>query len=167
MRAEEYAVFGNFPEVVQAEDLEASGIRQNGARPSHEAMQAAQALNTLVPWPEKQVIGVGENDPGIEIVLEIARGKRFHGRLGTHRHEDRRLDGAVRRMQETGASARFGTRGLYFESEPGHPGLFLRIEKSLACARGSERPRNERYEALLDEPAAREAERQNTEGGGY
>ncbi len=42
MRAECDTFLGNFAKLIQTENLEAPGIGQDGPRPCHETMQAAQ-----------------------------------------------------------------------------------------------------------------------------
>jgi len=52
MRLEHHALFGDLAQPAQAEDLEASGIGEDGPRPVHELVQAAEAADGLVPRPQ-------------------------------------------------------------------------------------------------------------------
>jgi hypothetical protein len=70
-----------------------------------------------VAGTQKQMIGVGEDYFGIEIVEEVAWGKTLDGALGTDGHEDRRFDCAVRRVKQAGPGARVWTNGLNFKAE--------------------------------------------------
>ena len=85
MRAEEDAFFGDFAQGLETEDLEAAGIGEDGSRPGHELVQAAQLADELVAGTQKQMIGVGENDFGVEVVDQIARGESFDGGLACRR----------------------------------------------------------------------------------
>src|SRR6202012_5197728 len=69
---------------------------------------------------KKQMIGVGQDDTGVELILEIPRRERLHSALCADRHEDGCLDGPVGGVKETGASAGLGTNGLYFETNSLH-----------------------------------------------
>ena len=50
------------PEVREAEDLEAAGIGQDRPVPAHEPMQPAEPGDPLVAGPQREVVGVGEDD---------------------------------------------------------------------------------------------------------
>ena len=80
-------------------------------RPGHEAVQPAQLADQFVAGAQEQVIGVGQDDAGVEILREVALGEPFDGGLRADRHEDGRFDVAVRGVQQAGAGARCrGTR---------------------------------------------------------
>ncbi len=95
MRAEEDAFFGDFAEGIEAEDLETAGIGKNGAGPGHELVESAHAFNAFVAGAEEKMVGVGEDDFGIEVIDEIAGRKTFDGALSANGHEDRGFDDAV------------------------------------------------------------------------
>lgn len=61
------------------------------------------------------MIGVGENNFGIEFPGQIPLHDPFDGRLGADRHEYGGLDNSVVGVKQTGARARLGTNGLNFE----------------------------------------------------
>ena len=61
------------------------------------------------------MIGVGEDDLGVQLVGQVALGEAFDGGLRADRHEDRRLDGAVGGVEQAGARAGVGAFGLQFE----------------------------------------------------
>ena len=46
----------------ERKDLETAGVRQQGAAPIHEAVDAADAADELVAGAEVEVVGVGEDD---------------------------------------------------------------------------------------------------------
>ena len=77
----------------------------------------AQLLNQFVSRPKVQVVRIGEKNLHTEIVRQVALGQTFHSRLSAHRHEDRGLDGTVRRVQKSRAGASFGALGLHFECD--------------------------------------------------
>ena len=115
VRAEQHAVFGDLAQVAQAEDLEAAGIGQDGARPGHEVVQPAEFADQLVAGAQEQVIGVGQDDLGIEFVCQIALHDAFDGGLRAHRHEDGSFDDAVRGVDAAGARAGVGALGDEFK----------------------------------------------------
>ena len=96
----------------QREDLEPAGVREHRAFPTHEFVNAAEALKHLRPRPQEQVISVGEQDLRTGVFQRL-RGLRLHGRLGAHRHKERRLHLVVQRAESSGARTRPG--GLGFE----------------------------------------------------
>src|SRR5215475_10596954 len=51
MRLEAHTFVRNLAQFCQAENLKAAAVRQNGSRPSGEAMQAAHFFHDLVPRP--------------------------------------------------------------------------------------------------------------------
>ena len=58
MGAESHALFCNFPQMSQAEHLEAAAVCKDGSVPIHELVQAARFPYDLVARPQIQVIGV-------------------------------------------------------------------------------------------------------------
>jgi hypothetical protein len=52
--------------------LKTAGVGKDGPGPGHEAVKPAEAFNALVPGPKKQVVRIGQDDLGIEIILEIS-----------------------------------------------------------------------------------------------
>ena len=115
MRAKQHAFLGDFAKVAEAEDLEAAGIGQDRARPRHELVQTAQFADQLVSGAQEQMIGIGQDDFGVEFAFQIALRNAFDRGLRAHRHEDRRLDDAVSGVQQPGARARVGALGLEFK----------------------------------------------------
>ena len=61
------------------------------------------------------MIGVGENDLGIEFPSQVPLHDSFDTRLRAHRHKDRRLDDSVIGVKQAGARTRLRTDGLNFE----------------------------------------------------
>ncbi len=100
--AERDAVVVDPRRVEQREDLEAARVGEQGARPAHEAVQAAELLDQLLAGPQVQVVGVAEDDLRAER-LELERVERLHRGLRADRHEDGGLDGAVRELERGGA----------------------------------------------------------------
>ncbi len=120
VRLKDDALVGDFAQAGEAEDLEAAGIGEDGVGPRHEAVQAAHAADGFVAGAEVEVIGVGEQDFDAEIGGEVALVEPFDGGLGADGHEDRGLDGSMRRVQQTGAGAGGGTFGDDFEGDLRH-----------------------------------------------
>lgn len=71
------------------------------------------------------MICVAEDDLRVQIVEQIARQKRFDGRLGSHRHEYGGFNIAVRGVQNAGARTGGGTSGVKLET--GHR-IYCRID---------------------------------------
>src|SRR5438876_823280 len=105
MGMEQDALFGDLANAGEAEHLESARIGEDGARPGHEFVQSAELPDQLVPWAQIEMISVAEQDPGVELRAQIALREALDGGLRPHRHEDRRLDVTMRRMQHAGPCA--------------------------------------------------------------
>ncbi len=68
-------------------------------------MQPAELADEFVAGTQIEMVGVGKNDFCAELFERFLR-QGFDGSLRTHRHEERRLDGAVGRGQAAAARAR-------------------------------------------------------------
>ena len=99
MGAEQNAIVGDFAKIVEAEDLEAAGIGEDGPRPGHEAVETAEALDAFVTGTKKQMVGVGEDNFRVEFRFQIALGESFDRGLCADGHEYRSFDNAMRGMQ--------------------------------------------------------------------
>ncbi|HTQ86824.1 MAG TPA: hypothetical protein VMI93_11475, partial [Candidatus Solibacter sp.] len=93
--AEADAIVGDFAERAEGENLEASGVGEEGARPTDETMQAAHAPDDFVAGPQVEVIRVAEDDFGAERFKDLV-GDGFDRSLRADRHEDWCLDGLMR-----------------------------------------------------------------------
>ena len=82
----------------QAVDLEAAAVGEDRAVPAHEAVQAAQLGDQVVAGPQGEMIGVAEDDLRAGFASWCGR-QTLDGGLGADRHEHRRFDDAVRRVQ--------------------------------------------------------------------
>ncbi len=98
VRAEGDAVVVEPPPALQAEDLKAAGVGEDGAVPRHETVQAARCLDRFKARPQPEMIGVGEHDLRLRFA-QFVRREAFDGRRGAHRHERRRLHASVRELQ--------------------------------------------------------------------
>ena len=56
--------------MIQAEDLKAAGIREDGMRPAHKFMQSAQAANTLMPRAQIEMVGIAQQNLGVDFFQE-------------------------------------------------------------------------------------------------
>jgi hypothetical protein len=79
----------------KAEDLESSTVRQHRTGPADELMEPSTPRDELVAGPEKQVIGVPEDDLGARLA-KVTMKRRLDGSLRTDRHERRGVHYAVR-----------------------------------------------------------------------
>ena len=73
MRLEDDAVFAQPCAATQTEDLVAAGIGEDRPRPAHERVQTAEACDQIVARTQVQVIRIGEDDLGAEIVEHLDR----------------------------------------------------------------------------------------------
>src|SRR5579884_2154897 len=120
MRAEGDTFFGDFAEFAEAEDLEAAGIRENGARPGHETVKAAELADSFDAGAQVKVIGVAEENLDTQFFEDILRHSLYRG-LCADRHEHRGLNGPMGGVQATTAGCAAGLG--YFEGER-HEGRF-------------------------------------------
>ena len=80
---------------VQGKDLVPARIGEHRARPRHQPVDPAQPLEHFRPRPQQQMIGVSQDDRRARGV-QVARFQGLDRGLGAHRHEDRRINYAMR-----------------------------------------------------------------------
>ena len=117
MRLEHHALFRDLAQPAQAEDLEASGIGEDGPRPIHELVQAAELADGFVAGPQIEMIGVAEDDVRVEVVDQIPRQEAFDSGLCTDRHEDGSFDVAMSGVQNPRPRPGPRTSSLNFKTE--------------------------------------------------
>src|SRR5579885_2989929 len=105
VRTKAYALVSDFAQLREAIDLVSAGIGENRARPGHEPVQAAQPAHQLVPRPQVQMIGIGEDNGRAELLEGLLPQALYRG-LRPHRHERRSLHRAMWRLKH--AAARTG-----------------------------------------------------------
>src|ERR1700693_3246940 len=71
-------------------------------RPAHETVQSLMRGDYVESRPQPEVVGVAENDLRAKL-LELARRHGLDRAVGADRHEDRRLNRAVRERQTPAA----------------------------------------------------------------
>ena len=71
MRAELHPFFADLAQLVEAEDLKATGIGKHGPRPGDKTVQPSQPPDQLVTRPQVQVIGIGENDLRVQLFEQM------------------------------------------------------------------------------------------------
>ena len=103
-RGERDAVLADLAQRAEAEHLEAARVGEDRPLPAHEPVQAAVRRDHLLPGPKPQVEGVAEDDLRA-LRDELVRRHRLDGAVGAHRHEDRRLDDAVRELEAAAPGA--------------------------------------------------------------
>ena len=111
VRAEDGGMVGDLAGGGEAVDLEAAAVGEDRAVPVHEAMQAAHLGDEVVAGAEGEVIGVAEDHAGAGR-FELVGRQALDGGLGADGHEDRRIDGAVRRVQTAAAGGAVGGQDL-------------------------------------------------------
>ena len=102
MRAKCDALFGDFAQFVQAENLKAAGIGKDRARPRHEAVQSAEPSNRLDSRPQIKMIGIAEKNLDAEFFENVLR-HSFHRCRRSHRHKHGGFDLAMGREQAASA----------------------------------------------------------------
>src|SRR5438309_12051234 len=102
-----HAFIGDISQRTQTEYLKPATVGKDGSIPGHESMQSSQLSDRLRAWSQEQVVRVAEQYLDIQF-FQLIRGHRFHCGLGPDRHEDRRLDHAMRGMQPSTACPRPG-----------------------------------------------------------
>src|SRR5712691_1893173 len=117
MRAEQHSSFGDPPKTVETENLESTGVREDGARPAHELMQSSELADRLMPGPQIKMIRVAQDDLRVQIVQQVAGKHAFDRGLRTDRHEDGSLHVAVRGVEDAGPRPCGGADGLELEAE--------------------------------------------------
>ena len=112
MRTERHAFLRDLAQVAEAEDLEPAAVRQDGAVPVHELVQAAGLADEVHARAQEEMIRIRENDARAEIA-QLIRRDALDGRLRADRHEDWCREAAVRRVDD----ARACSRALVFLDE--------------------------------------------------
>jgi hypothetical protein len=74
-------------------------------------VQAAVLRDHVQPRPQPEVEGVAEHDLRAERV-ELLRRHRLHRAVSAHRHERRRIDAAVRELEDAAARGAVGAQDL-------------------------------------------------------
>jgi len=88
----------------QAIDLKAAGVREQGPRPTDEAVQTANAPNGFVAGAQVEMVGVAENDFGTKRFEHILR-NGFDRAGRAHGHEHWGFDGSVGEVELRAAPA--------------------------------------------------------------
>ena len=105
VRAEDDSLVTDLTQVLEAEDLEAATVRQDGAVPTHESMEASHPGDEIVPGSQIEVIGVRQDDVSAHL-LQLIGSEGLHGGLRSHWHESRGRYVSVRRVDEARAGRR-------------------------------------------------------------
>ena len=100
--------------MLERENLVAAGVGQDRALPAHKLVDATQAPENLHARPQEQMISIREQNLRTGF-LQRARELRFHRRLRSHRHEERRLHFVVQSLERR--RARMRTSRLRFQTE--------------------------------------------------
>src|SRR5262249_55348655 len=104
VRAGGDAVVVDLDVVALREDLEASGIGQDRAITADHLVQAAVGGDDLEAGAQVEMVGVAEDDVRVERRRgELADGQALDGAGGADGHEDGRLDGPARGLEDAGA----------------------------------------------------------------
>ena len=100
MGAERDAVVVDGSMLGQRENLVAATVGEQRVRPLHEPDDPSMCRYGFRTWAKPQMVGVGQDDAGTRR-LDVLWRERLDGRLGSDRHERRRLDRGARRGELT------------------------------------------------------------------
>ena len=125
VRTKHHALFLQLPQLAQRPHLEAARIGQNRPRPRHEAVQPAVALHQLMTWTQVEMVRVRQDDLRVQLFQQLPGRHALHRSLGPHRHENRRLNGAMGGMQPPGSGACVRAHGLNFKAQRVQGGKLL------------------------------------------
>jgi hypothetical protein len=98
MRLEHHPIVGDLVDLRQGVNLEPAAVGQNRTIPVHKPMQTAGISDNLRSRPQKKMIGIGKDDL-CAALLQFVRRNPLHRRLRPNRHENRRLNHAMRGMK--------------------------------------------------------------------
>ena len=89
------AFFVEFALVGKRKDLIAATVGQDGSVPAHEGMQTACFLQDVHSRAQIEMIGVAQDDPGVNVVFQFTLMHGFDTAHSAHRHKDGRRYAAV------------------------------------------------------------------------
>ena len=98
VRTKTHSFISDFAKLGKTEYLVAAGIGEDGSIPGHEPVQAAKFANQFVTGTEVQMIGVAKNNLRAEFFQGFVP-ERLDRSLCANWHEKRRVDAAMRRVQ--------------------------------------------------------------------
>ena len=102
-----HAFLRDLAQLREAENLEAARVREDRPIPRHEAMQPAEMPDDLDAGPDEKMVGISENDLRAELP-QFLRRHGLHRGLRPDRHEDRRLNDAMRGRDPASSGGRSG-----------------------------------------------------------
>ena len=95
MGGEIHALLLDLPQGGQTEHLESAGVRQNGAVPGHEFVQAAHLPHHRIRGPQMQMVGIAQLHLAADIFQVLRTEGALNGTLGANVHKHRGLHRAV------------------------------------------------------------------------
>ena len=111
---EAHAFLGDLAQFGERPDLKAAGVGEHGAIPSRESVKAAEFFDDLSARSEPEVVGVSENNLGIEGEKVVGM-KCLHRTLGAYGHENGRLNHPVWSGELSATGFGIGIVGEEFE----------------------------------------------------
>ena len=117
VRGEPAPFFGKLADGGQGKDLEAAAVREDGTVPMLELVQPAGLAEGVQAGTEVEVVGVAEDDLGLDVLLQILVVHALHRADGAHRHEDGGADLPVVGGNHAGAGGGPGIPGCELERE--------------------------------------------------
>ena len=111
MASELTAFLLQFADAGEREDLEAAAVGEHGALEAVEAVEAASLFDDAGAGAEVEVVGVAEDDFGVDVLIEVAQLHALDGAHGAHGHEDRGVDVAVVGVNHSRTRAGLGILG--------------------------------------------------------
>ena len=117
MRSERHAFFANLAQISETENLKAARIGKEGAIPRHEPMQPAHPANRLNARPQKEVVGIAEQNLDAQIFEHILRDP-LHRCQRPNRHKHGSLNFTMRSDELASAGGAAGSFNLQMDRHP-------------------------------------------------
>ncbi len=115
MGAESDALVGYLPRRRQGKNLKSAAVGEDGAVPSHKAVQSPRLGDEIFSGTQGKMVGVAQEN-GRPHLRQFEGGHGLHRRLGSHGHEHRRLHNTVGGVQLARSRPRNGACGDHAEN---------------------------------------------------
>ena len=108
VRLEFDAFFADFAAVFEAVYLKSAAVGQHGAVPGRKSVQPASLLQHFGSGAQVEVVGVAQDDVGLDVVGEQVGPDGFDGALGSDGHKNRGRNRPVGGVEQPAARRRMG-----------------------------------------------------------
>ncbi|MCY1374595.1 hypothetical protein D9M69_619450 [compost metagenome] len=87
MRIKKNTLFGNLPDLLQAEHLVPAGVGQYGPVPAIELMQPTRFFQNIKPRPQVKMISIAQDDLRGDVFGQFPLMHSLYGASRTYRHK--------------------------------------------------------------------------------